>query len=88
MLEMMVGDVKGTRKTATAIREEVVAQNGMLDDLEAGIESARAGTEDAARRTGEVERDPYSWGNFCKLLLPTVLLLVILLFWVRHLLVG
>lgn len=84
----MAGDVGLAKSTAGAIHAEVDAQNSLLDDLEAGMGRASSATVSATVRAAHLESDPYSWKNFCTLLGPVVLLLVIILFWVRHLIVG
>lgn len=87
LLGLGVG-VRDTKNIAGLIQDEVNAQNDLLDDIESGMNRTQQNMDSTVMRTEQLERDPYSWRNFVGLLGPLVLLLVIALFWIRHLIVG
>lgn len=82
------GGVKNTKNIAGLIRDEVESQNEILDDIERAMGRTHGNLSNAVTRTTNLESNPYSWRNFLALLGPLVLLLVIVLFWIRHIILG
>lgn len=80
--------VAETKRIAGAVSDEVSAQSALLDDLEAGVGRAKDAAANATARTEALERDPYNFRSFCALLWPIVLLLLVVAFWIKHLLFG
>lgn len=87
-LAAMEAGVGRTKQIAGAIKTEVDEQNALIDDIEAGMGRTQERTAKMARRTANLERDPHTIRNFCSLLVPLTLLIVIALFWLRHWLLG
>lgn len=85
-LDELSGSVRSVRGVAGALERETRAHNALLDGLEAGVERTGAATRDAARRTADAAHggEVYTLKNFCMLLWPTVLLLVLALEAVIH----
>ena len=87
-LEALGAGVGRTKEIAGAIKNEVDEQNALIDDIEAGMGRTHEKTANMSRRTANVERDPHTRRNFCSLLVPLTLLIVIALFWIRHWILG
>ncbi len=87
-LQQLGAGVRQTKGIAGLIQGEVEEQNELLDDIERALGRTQQGLAGAQARTEGLERDPYTWRKFVGLLGPLVLLLVIALFWLRHLLLG
>lgn len=87
-LEELSGGVSGIRNVAGLLSAEVTKQNKLLDDVVGDVESADAKTKAAVSRTAATERSPYSISNFCMLLWPLVLLILFIIFGLKHLLFG
>jgi hypothetical protein len=76
-----VGQVKNV---ANALHNEVVGQVRLLDGLVEGVQTADRDTQRAARRAGTIERNPYTIYNFCLLLWPCVLVVILVFAMLRH----
>lgn len=87
-LELLAGGVKGIRNIAGWVNSEVESQNQLLDKVLQHAERADDKTRAAVVRTSAIEQSPYSISNFCMLLWPLVLLILMLFFGLKHLLFG
>lgn len=87
-LEELSTGVSGIRNVAGLLSTEVCEQNKLLDRLDRDVEAANGRAQAATRRTDAVEKSPYSLHNFCMLLWPLVLLLVLLIAGLKHFLFG
>lgn len=87
-LEELSAGVSGIRNVAGLLSTEVNDQNKLLDRLDRDVEAANERAQAATRRTNEVEKSPYSLENFCKLLWPLVLLVVLVVGGLKHFLLG
>jgi hypothetical protein len=76
-----VGHVKSV---ANALHDEVVGQVRLLAGLADRVQTADRDTERAARRAGTIERNPYTIYNFCLLLWPCVLVVILVFAMLRH----
>lgn len=80
--------VRGVRDVAHVIHTEVGAQNALLDDIGRDVEAANGRIDAANQRLGAVEASPYGWRNFCRLLWPLVLLIVMVIGGLKRMLFG
>lgn len=83
-LDAMTEGVGSIKNVAHLISNEVVQQNKMLDGLTDSLERANWRTERARDRAATTERSPYTIQNFCMLLWPTVLLILLIIEAVKH----
>lgn len=84
-LEYLASSTRSVKHVATEISAEVDEQNAILDELERGVQKAKDKTQRAKQRADNVDKSPYSIANFCLLLWPLVLLLLIIAAFVHHL---
>jgi hypothetical protein len=85
-LDALAVGVRSVRGAAAAVAIEVGEQNRALDGLAESVSRADDRVGRAAGRTAASEKSPYSVGNFCFLLWPLVLLIVLVVVAIRHLL--
>jgi hypothetical protein len=78
----------GIRGVAEAVALEVGEQNELLDGLADGIARADKRTTTTAARTAGSEKSPYSIANFCLLLWPLVLLILLIIITLRRFIFG
>jgi hypothetical protein len=83
-LESLADGVGAVKNMAHLVHGEVVGQLRMLDGLVGGVEAAEQRTRSATQRASALERNPYSLYNFCLVLWPTVLLILLAFFGLKH----
>lgn len=87
-LDELSGGVRGVRDVAELLSNEAASQNRALDNLIADVEAADNRTKRATIRASSTERNPYSLQNFCLLLWPLVLLIILIIGAIRHFVFG
>ena len=85
-LESLTGGVRSVKNVAAAIHGEVNESNRMLNALSANVDDVNLSIRNAESRTDRTDKSPYSIKNFCLLLWPTVLLIILICAWVHSLL--